>query len=69
MNKSEKDKYYMLSLLYGIKTIIQVNVYAKQNQTHRERTCGYQRKEESGEERSRMIEVVNVRFIQRRLEI
>ena len=60
MNKSEKDKYYMLSLLYGIKTIIQVNVYAKQNQTHRERTCGYQRKEESGEEQIWSMELTLV---------
>ena len=43
----------MMSLIYGIKKIIQMNVYAKQKQTHRygKQTCGYQRGEEEGRDK------------------
>ena len=43
-SKSDKDKYYMISLICGILKIIQMNLYTKQKQTHRhrEQTCGCQ---------------------------
>ena len=45
LSKSDKDKYHMLSLICGIKKMIQVNLFTKQKQTHRHRkqTYGYQR--------------------------
>ena len=35
-SKSEKGKYYVISLLWNLKSI-QLNLYAKQKQTHRHR--------------------------------
>ena len=32
LNESEKDKYYMISLICGISKIIQMNLYTKQKQ-------------------------------------
>ena len=37
VSQAEKDKYYMLSLIHGISKIIQMNLCAKQKQTHRPR--------------------------------
>ena len=34
ISQTEKDKYCMISLIYGILKIIQTNVYVKQKQTH-----------------------------------
>ena len=36
MNKLEKDKNYMIFLIWGIYKIIQINIYTKQKQTHRQ---------------------------------
>ena len=40
--QKEKDKYHMISLIYGIKNMTQMNIYTKQKQTnrHREQICG-----------------------------
>ena len=48
---TEKDKYYMISLICGIWKITQVNLYTKQKQSHRHRkqTHGYQRGKGGGE--------------------
>ena len=36
VSQTEKEKYHMISLICGIqKEIIQMNLYAKQKQTHR----------------------------------
>ena len=45
VSQTEKDKYYMISLICRILKIIQMNLYTKQKQTHRHRkqTYGYQR--------------------------
>ena len=45
VSQKEKDKYHMISLIYGIYNMIQVNLSTKQKQTHRHRkqTYGYQR--------------------------
>ena len=45
ISQTEKDKYCRISLICGISKIIQMNVYAKQKQIHRQRTqaSGYQR--------------------------
>ena len=42
--QKEKDKYHMISLIYGIKNMTQMNIYTKQKQTnrHREQTCSCQ---------------------------
>ena len=47
----EKDKYHMVSLIYGSKKWIQMNFYKRQKQTHRHRkqTYGYQRGGEEGD--------------------
>ena len=43
-SKSDKDKYHMLSLIYGIQNMTQMNLSMKQKQTHRhrEQNCGCQ---------------------------
>ena len=51
VSQAEKDKYHMISLIYGIlkkKKKIQLNLFTKQKQTHRHRkqTYGYQRGKE-----------------------
>ena len=45
VSQTEKDKYYMISLICGIYKITQMNLFTKQKQTHRHRkqTYGYQR--------------------------
>ena len=45
VSQTEKDKYYMISLLCGIRKIVKMNLFTKQKQTHRHRkqTYGYQR--------------------------
>ena len=52
---TEKDKCCMISLICGIKKIIEMNAYAKQKQIHRYRkqTCSNQRGEGKGEGKSR----------------
>ena len=49
VSQTEKDKYHMISLICRIlkKKKIQMNVFTKQKQTHRQRkqTYGYQRGE------------------------
>ena len=44
VNQKEKDKYHMISLIYGIENMTQMNLSTKQKQTHRlrEQTCGCQ---------------------------
>ena len=37
VSQTEKDKYYMISLICRIRKIIQVNLFKKQKQTHRHR--------------------------------
>ena len=47
-NKAEKDKYHMVLLAYGILKMIQINLFKKQKETHRQgrQTYGYQRRNE-----------------------
>ena len=47
LSQTEKDKYCTISLIYGILKMLQMSVYAKQEQIHRYRkqTSGYQRGE------------------------
>ena len=40
--KSERDKYSIISLICGIKTMTQMNLSMKQTHRHREQTCGCQ---------------------------
>ena len=42
VNQKEKDKYHMISLIYGIKTTKPIAISMKQKHTHRyrEQTCG-----------------------------
>ena len=51
VSQAEKDKYYMMSLICGIRKIVKMNLFTKQKQTHRHRkqTCVVKR--ERGEER------------------
>ena len=35
ISQTEKEEYYMMSLVYGIEKIIQMNLFTKQQQTHR----------------------------------
>ena len=37
VSQTEKDKYYVISLIYGIFKIIQMNLYTKPKYTHRHR--------------------------------
>ena len=48
----QKDKYYMISAVCGIKKIIQMILYTKQKQTHRSRkqTYDYQREKGGGQQ-------------------
>ena len=39
---SQKDKYHMISLICGIYNMTQMSLPTKQEQTHREQTCGCQ---------------------------
>ena len=39
-SQKEKDKYHMMSLLYGIESMTQVNLSMKQTHRPREHTCG-----------------------------
>ena len=45
VSQAEKDKYYMISLIFGIQKIVKMNLFTKQKQTHRHRkqTYSYQR--------------------------
>ena len=45
VSPKEKGKYHMISLIYGIQNITQMNLSTKQKPTHRhrEQTCGCQR--------------------------
>ena len=45
VSQAEKDKYYMISLIFGIQKIVKMNLFTKQKQTHRHRkqTISYQR--------------------------
>ena len=44
-SKSDKDKYHMISLTWGIQEVIQMNLITrqKQPQRHKKQTYGYQR--------------------------
>ena len=44
VSHKEKDKYHMISCIYGIENMAQMNLPTKQKQTHRhgEQTCGCQ---------------------------
>ena len=35
VSQAEKDKYYMMSLICGIRKIVKMNLFTKQKQTHR----------------------------------
>ena len=35
ISQTEKEEYYMMSLVCGIEKIIQMNLFTKQQQTHR----------------------------------
>ena len=50
-----------MSLICGIKKIIQMNLYTKEKQTHRYRkqTYGYQMEERDGLEQTKSIELTN----------
>ena len=37
ISQKEKDKYHMTSLICGIETMIQMNLFTKQKQAHRHR--------------------------------
>ena len=41
VGQTEKDKYYMISLLCGIRKIVKMNLFTKQKQTHRHRKQTY----------------------------
>ena len=43
VSQKEKDKYCMISCICGIWNMAQMNLSAKQKQTHREQTCDCQR--------------------------
>ena len=43
VSQKEKDKYHMISLIYGIKNMIQMNLFMKQMHRQRKQTYGYQR--------------------------
>ena len=48
-SQTEKDKYYMISLIYEIQKIKLVNITKKkQTHRHREQTSGYQQGEKRG---------------------
>ena len=51
VSQKEKDKYHMISLICGIENMTQMNISAKQKQTHRhrEQTGGCQGEEGGGE--------------------
>ena len=42
VSQKEKDKYHIISLMWGISNMTQMNLSTKQKQTqrHREQTCG-----------------------------
>ena len=46
-SQTEKDKYYMISLIYEIQKIKLVNITKKKDR-HREQTSGYQQGEKRG---------------------
>ena len=41
VSQIEKDKYYMMSLICGIRKIVKMNLFTKQKQTHRHRKEAY----------------------------
>ena len=59
VSQTEKDKYHMISLIYGIENMIQMNLFTKQKQTHRHRkyTYGYQRGKGVGRDKLRVWEI------------
>ena len=64
VNQTEKNIYCMISLICGTLKIIQMNLYAKQKQTHRYRklTCGYQRGEGMGEGQIRGLGLTDTKY-------
>ena len=64
VSQTEEDKYHMISLICGTLKIIQMNLYAKQKQTHRYRklTCGYQRGEGMGEGQIRGLGLTDTKY-------
>ena len=42
VSQKEKDKYHMISLIYGIQDMTQMNLFMKETHRHREQTCGCQ---------------------------
>ena len=44
VSQNEQEKYYMVSLIFGIQYMGQMNLSTEQKQTHRhgEKTCGHQ---------------------------
>ena len=50
VSQTEKDKYHMISLICGIKNMIQMNFSTKQKSTHKhgKQTYNYQRERRGG---------------------
>ena len=53
VSQTEKDKYHMISLVYGILKVNTMKLFSKQKQTHRLRkqTYGYQRGRGEGKDK------------------
>ena len=49
VNQKEKDKYHMISIIYGIENTTQINVSVKQKQNHRYKEQTHVAKGEKGE--------------------
>ena len=54
MIKLEKDKNYMILIIWGIYKIIQINIYTKQTQTHRQENKVMVTKEVKEERRDKL---------------
>ena len=50
VSQKEKDKYYMISLIYGILNMTQMNLPMKQKQTHRQNGLVVAKREVSGKD-------------------
>ena len=57
VSQAEKDKYYMMSLICGIRKIVKMNLFTKQKQTHRHRKQTYSYQRGRGGERTWEFEI------------
>ena len=48
-SKTNKDKYHIISLIFKLKKIVQMNLQNKNRFTDRKQAYGYQRRKEGGE--------------------